>query len=52
MFGDTSTDMKYARSIGAGAAYAAYGYGIAKDCLSYKPNFIVDAMPSLLQAFR
>lgn len=51
VFGDTATDMKYARAIGAGAAYASYGYGKPQDCLSYEPDLVVTDMPLLLRAF-
>lgn len=51
VFGDTETDMKYARAIGAGAAYASYGYGNAEACLAYEPDLFVHDVQALLAAF-
>lgn len=40
VIGDTDTDIRYARSIGALSCWAAYGYGSPEVCLPLVPDFV------------
>lgn len=43
MFGDTATDIRYARNIGVAAFWARYGFGDAEACRALKPERTLDA---------
>lgn len=43
MFGDTATDILYARNIGVPAFWARYGFGDAETCQALKPERTLDA---------
>jgi len=42
--GDTEVDLHYARSIGATACWAAYGYGDAEACRQLEPDLIATSL--------
>lgn len=38
MIGDTATDLRFARAIGAEACWAEYGFGDREECLALRPD--------------
>ncbi len=51
VLGDTATDLRFARNLGAVACFAAYGYGDAAECLAFDPEHVIrslDELPGLL----
>lgn len=51
MWGDTETDLRFARNIGAKAVFAAYGYGDVAACQAMPPNHSISTVDQILQIF-
>ena len=44
MFGDTTTDMKYAKNAGVDVVAATYGYGVTSELLDLSPEYVIDSL--------
>jgi phosphoglycolate phosphatase len=47
--GDTPTDIRYARAIGAQVAWASFGYGAPDHCRSLEPDHVIEQQPALAE---
>lgn len=45
--GDTTTDLLFARNVGAAGCYAVWGYGEEKECLALGPAFVAASLGEL-----
>ncbi|KAF4221936.1 hypothetical protein CNMCM8980_006178 [Aspergillus fumigatiaffinis] len=49
MVGDTITDLKYARNIGARGCWCRFGQGDKEECDSFGPDYAVDSLAEVLE---
>jgi len=51
MVGDTPTDIRYARAIGAPSAWVSFGYGDQETCRALNPDYVFDDLAELAELF-
>ncbi|MBU1610766.1 MAG: HAD family hydrolase, partial [Proteobacteria bacterium] len=49
MVGDSESDLRFGRAIGANICFASYGYGQEAACLAQEPDMIIDQVTELQQ---